>query len=141
MINFFHLYFFFLLLLLVCLCANQTCTNNNRSGVTQYIFTGELMCGTTTMNARNILKCVRELSLAFTWHVLVCEWRVCVFAPRIRVWQGFSQCFSLWQGKLSYWERAHILTRVYIYTGKRMKGKFEIPKAFLPYVNHPPLLS
>lgn len=64
---------FFLLLLLVCLCVNQTCTNNNRSGVTQYIFTEELMCGTTTMNARNILKCVRELSLAFTWHVLVCE--------------------------------------------------------------------
>lgn len=27
---------------------------------------GELMCGTTTMNARNILKRVRELSLAFT---------------------------------------------------------------------------
>lgn len=84
-------YYFFFVFFYVCK-GHIYNNNNNNSSYTIYLFTAELMCGTTTMNARNILKCVGELSLAFTWHVLVCEWRATVFAPRIQcMWKGFSR--------------------------------------------------
>lgn len=68
-----------------------------------------------------------------------CVWvtGVCVRSQNSCVARIFSMFFTLTGETFILRESTYV--RVFVYMGKRIKGKFEIPKAFLPYVNYLPL--